>query len=338
MFKHILVPLDGSERAEHALPVAARIAHTGGGVISLLRVIDVAQWYGPYIMPADGLIPPGGWVPLSDIHEQREDVEAYLNSKATSSMLLGVETTTKVREGAPAGIILDEIDVQQVDLVVLCSHGRSGLPRWALGSVAEHIARHAAVPVLILHERSPRLEPGQPLRILVPLDGSERAKAALAPALDLLVALSAPAPAEVHLLMVVPQYVTEEQNMPYALMLEGAKSHLASVAEDVRGEGAGRIPLTVTWSIATATDFAGGIIQVAENRGGVEGAPTEDGIGACDCIAMATHGYTGIARLALGSVAEHVLHGTQLPILMVRPQEIREEHRGMPAHTSATNA
>jgi nucleotide-binding universal stress UspA family protein len=120
-------------------------------------------------------------------------------------------------------------------------------------------------------------------------------------------------------------------------MLEGAKSYLTGVAEDARNEGAGRIPLSVRWSIATATDFADGIIQVAENWESVENTTSAEGIGACDFIAMATHGYTGIARWALGSVAEHVLHGTQLPILMVRPLEIVEQQRGFPAHTSATN-
>lgn len=338
MFKRILVPLDGSERAEHALPIAARIARTGGCVVSLLRVIDIKQWYGPYVTPPDGLLPPGGWVPLLDTNEQRAEAEAYLSGKAASPALVGIETSTLVREESPARVILDEIEEQHADLVVLCSHGRTGVPRWALGSVAEHVARHATVPVLVLRERSPELEPSQLLRMLVPLDGSARARAAIAPAIDLLVGLSAPAPAAVRLVMVVPRYVTEEHSMPYGLMLEGARTYLTDIAEEVRGEAEGRIPMTVTWSVVTATDFAEGIIEVAENRETTDGVPSAEGSGPCDFIAMATHGHTGLARWALGSVVEHVLHGTQLPVLIVRPQEMVEQQRGMPAQTSATRA
>lgn len=338
MFKHILVPLDGSERAEQAIPVAARIARAGNGVVSLLRIIEMQQWYGPYMTPPDGLLPPGGWTPYSTANAQREEAEAYLKGRASSPTLASIETSITVREGSPAWAILDEIDIHHVDLVVLSSHGRSGLPRWALGSVAEHIARHATAPVLVLREESPQLESAQQLRALVPLDGSARARAALAPAVDLLVALTAPAPAELHLVLVAPPYVVEEHNMPYALMLEGAKSYLARVADDVQKDAENRIPLSVTWSIATDTDFANGIIDVAENRASAEGATGAEVRGKSDLIVMATHGYSGIARMAMGSVAEHVLHGTRLPLLIVRPEEMAERQRGFPAQTSATNA
>lgn len=338
MFKHILVPLDGSERADQALPIAARIARAGGGVMSLLRVIDVQEWYyGPYFMPADGMLPPDGWTPDAS-HPSRAAAESFLKGKAALPELMALETNAIVREGSPAGVILDVIEEQHADLVVMCSHGRSGFSRWALGSVAEHVARHATVPVLILREKRPLTELSQPLRILVPLDGSARARAALAPAIDLLVAFSAPAPAEMHLVMVAPPYVAEERDAPYMLMLEGARSYLTGVAEDARLEAAGRISLSVTWSLVTDTDFADGIIQVAENRESIEEAQSIEGPRSFDLIAMATHGYTGISRWALGSVAEHVFHGTQLPILVVRPQEVVELQRGFPAQTSATNA
>ncbi|MGZ3680403.1 MAG: universal stress protein [Ktedonobacterales bacterium] len=339
MFKHILVPLDGSERAEQALPIAARIASTGGGVVTLLQVIDVLGWYGPYFVPEDGMLPPGGWSPVNTSNQLREAAEAYLNGKAASPELLTLETTTTVRDGAPANVILEEIEVQQADLVVMCSHGRSGLSRWALGSVAEHVARHATVPVLILHENSSTLiRPSQPLRVLVPLDGSGSARAALAPAIELLIALSAPAPAELHLVMVVAPDVVEETDRSYTLLLEGARSYLTGVAEDARQEAAGRIPLSITWSVATDNDVADGIIQVAEHRTNIEGAQSMEGPSSFDLIAMATHGHTSIARWALGSVAEHVFHGTRLPFLVVRPEEIAERQRGFPAQTSATNA
>ncbi|HEX8036734.1 MAG TPA: universal stress protein [Ktedonobacterales bacterium] len=340
MFNHIVVPLDGSERAEQALPIAARIASKGGGVVTLLRVVDVQEWYGPYFVPTGGgMMPSGGWTPSSGMNEGREVAEAYLKGMAASPTLLAVQTSVMVRDGAAAHVILEEIELQHADLVVMGSHGRTGLSRWALGSVAEHVARHATVPVLILHENSsPLIDLSQPLRMLVPLDGSARARAALAPAIELLISLRAPASAEMHLVMVVAPYVVEETDSSYTLMLEGARSYLTGVAEDVRQEAAGRIPLSVTWSVATDNDFADGIIQVAENRRSIEGAQSTEGPGSFDLIAMATHGRTGIARWALGSVGEHVFHGTRLPFLIVRPQEIAEQQRGFPAQTTATNA
>jgi nucleotide-binding universal stress UspA family protein len=340
MFKQILVPLDGSERAEQALPIAARIAHTGGGVVTLLRVVDVQEWYGPYFVPTGGgYLPSGGWTPSSGMNEGQEVAEAYLKGTAASAPLLGVQTSVTVRDGAAAHVILEEIEVQHANLVVMSSHGRSGLTRWALGSVAEHIARDATVPVLLLHENSsPLIDLSQPLRMLVPLDGSAIAQAALAPAIELLIALNAPAPAELHFVMVLAPHVVEETDQSYPLMLEGARSYLTGVAEDVRQEAAGRIPLNVSWSVATDNDVADGIIQVAENRKSIEGAQATEGPSSFDLIAMATHGRTGIARWALGSVAEHVFHGTRLPCLIVRPPEIAEQQRGFPAQTSATNA
>src|SRR5437588_12891899 len=102
MFKHMLVPLDGSERAGQALPVAARIARAGGGMVSLLRVVDVQEWYGPYFVPTGGLLPPGGWTPSSGANQEHEVAEAYLNGTAAAPELLSVQMTVTVREGTAA--------------------------------------------------------------------------------------------------------------------------------------------------------------------------------------------------------------------------------------------
>src|SRR6266576_5329505 len=99
--------------------------------------------------------------------------------------------------GQPAVNILSAVDTRNIDLVVLCSHGYTGMTRWVLGSVAEKVARHARVPVLILREGGP-LPAGphpditRPLRALVALDGSAHAKAALEPPASLIAALAAP--------------------------------------------------------------------------------------------------------------------------------------------------
>jgi nucleotide-binding universal stress UspA family protein len=161
--------------------------------------------------------------------------------------------------------------------------------------------------------------------VLVPLDGSPLAETVLAPARALALALAAPGPADVHLTLVVAPYKAERTNMPDALILDGAKAYLEGVSQHLLADG-GDGRLTVTRSVAVNYDFAHGILEAAEGgehvaASAASGAGTS-AAGGCDVIAMATHGRGGVARWALGSVTERVLHATRLPILIVRPKEM----------------
>lgn len=174
MFKRILIPLDGSERAERALPVAALLARASGGSIALLRIATGA------------------------LDAARARAADYLAQIAASPELAGISVHAHVRSGAPAQRILEVAREQQVDLIILGSHGETGLKRWVLGSVAQHVTRQSSAPVLVLHERGGvpthlSAEDTQLVRILVALDGSSLAEATLAPAAYLSAALSAPA-------------------------------------------------------------------------------------------------------------------------------------------------
>lgn len=127
MFQRILVPLDGSPRAEQALRVAARIARASGGSVMLLQVVS------PPIDYAGGLT----HTPL--MMEQVIETElaissGYLDRVAKACELAEIETTTKVMFGLPAQDILAIAELQSVDLIVMCSHGRTGFKRWVLGS------------------------------------------------------------------------------------------------------------------------------------------------------------------------------------------------------------
>lgn len=180
MFRRILVPLDGSTRAERAIPVAARLAHTSGGSVILVRVVSKSSGLWPFAAPQTILA-------QQVIAADRAEAEQYLSAVSTSLELVGVPTESVVRFGPTVSTLLAVADSSQADLIVLCSHSHTGITRRIMGSVAEKLAREASVPVLVLREDGP--VPGEthpdvirPLRALVPLDGSAHAKAALEPA------------------------------------------------------------------------------------------------------------------------------------------------------------
>jgi nucleotide-binding universal stress UspA family protein len=321
VFARILVPLDGSALAERAVPVAARIARAGAARVLLVRAVAVPLAYG-FVIEGDAM----RWHQAQD---EAEAARAYLGEVAQSAALAGLPVDSITEIGTAAGVVLDAIAERGADLVVMTSHGRTGLGRWVLGSVAEHVVHHSPAPVLVLRGRESSIgdisagDVEHRMRILVPLDGSPLAETALAPARGLALALAAPRPAEIHLTLIVSPYEAVPTNMPDALIVDGAKTYLERTAQRLLADGGDDGRLIVTWSVAVNYDFAHGILATAEAESvkHAAGVPPTD---RCDLIAMATHGYGGLARWALGSVAERVLHATELPILIVRPQELPE--------------
>jgi nucleotide-binding universal stress UspA family protein len=115
-----------------------------------------------------------------------EAATAYLARVAASAELEGREVTITARHGVPAPIILAAAKEHDTDLIVICSHGRTGMAHVIMGSIAEKIARHSTIPVLIVREKEglPEVSPTeivQPLRVLIPLDGSAHAQAVFEP-------------------------------------------------------------------------------------------------------------------------------------------------------------
>ena len=334
MFQRILVPLDGSARAGQAIPVAARLAHFSRGTVVLLRVVHFATEVVPYLAVDSSTL-------RTNIDAELEEAKQYVRRMTRLSSLRDVHTETDVIIGSVATTILLEIETRHSDLIVMCSHGYTGIKRWVLGSVAEKVTHHAPVPVLVLREGGPALvgtplHAEGPVRALVPLDGSEQAKAALVPAAQLVAALAAPGPGALHLtrVVVLPDEAKISTSERDAIMHK-AKQYLGATAEHLR-EGLAASPvadlkLAITWSVTIADDIALGIIRVAENGEDAEGAGV---FGGCDLIAMATHGRGGMQRWTLGSVTQRVLHATRLPLLIVRPQDLLD--KGHPAPKIAT--
>ena len=253
------------------------------------------------------------------IESEMAEATHYLKMVAASPQLAGIPTTTEVAFGLPAQYILAAAASGEVDLIVLCSHGRVGFIRWALGSVAHMLAHESAVPILVLRERRPAslLSPAgatRPLRALVPLDGSQLAEAALAPAASLVAALAAPAQGALHLTQVVKVFQTSaEEGFVSELneeALERAKAYLAHVTERLQAS-VQEHKLSITSSVKLEKDVASALLDVAE----------QEGPGGCDLIAISTHGWHGLQRWVMGSVTDRILNTSGLPILIVRPQQ-----------------
>jgi nucleotide-binding universal stress UspA family protein len=326
MFKTIIVPLDGSRRAEAALPVARRIAQHTGATLVLVRIVSFLSEYWPATVTTYPSLAQA--VVETDLAE----ANAYLETIASLDELVGITVRTTAQFGPPAPTILAVAIAYQSDLIVLCSHGTAGMIHWMMGSVAEKIARHAMIPVLVVREAGthlgePLMDLAQPLRMLIPLDGSDGAQAALEPGANMLRALAAPGQkSALHLARVcqapVGDHETPEQLARDGNELEQARGFLRQTARQIR-EGVlapsiAEHSLPVTWSLLLDTDIADALLRVAEQGEDTAGAGT---FGGCDLIAISTHGRSGFRRWMLGSITERILHATRRPILIVHPPE-----------------
>ncbi len=305
MYRSILVTLDGSAFAERALPYARMIAESSQARVILLRVIS----------PTEG----GSDSAATDQTQQVRDAEAYLAE--VSTRLGAVPVDRKVVVGVPGEVIVGEIARSAVDLIVMSTHGRSGLGRWVYGSVADEVMRRSPVPVLLVPaECQPTAWKDRAPRILVPLDGSELSEEALDPALELAKVLGA----ELRLLRVVEPYPAAyayADPSAYIMIdptpeLEAARAYLDQVAVRLREKGA--------------------VVDVKEEFGFAVTTITDTARAqAVDLIAMSTHGSSGLRRLIMGSVATGVVQRAAVPILIVRPAAARETAQDSAAESTA---
>ncbi|HUG15823.1 MAG TPA: universal stress protein [Thermomicrobiales bacterium] len=147
MYVRIVVPLDGSLVAEEALPHAEELARALGVPIVLLRVIDntpvgLCDNYGVAV----------SYVPGTELADREEaSAREYLTARQEQIVARGVETTTTLRRGPVVRELLGA--ARNGDLYVMASHGRTGMPRWFLGSVAEEMTRVSSVPVMLVRSR-----------------------------------------------------------------------------------------------------------------------------------------------------------------------------------------
>jgi nucleotide-binding universal stress UspA family protein len=276
MFRQIMVPLDGSELAERALPCAERLAVLCDATLYLARVVEPRAemtWMpGPLYVALRAYADP--------VERAEEVAAAYLNGLRTSLAAGGVRVEVAVPCGPAAATLLDYERTAAIDLVVMCSHGYGGLVRFALGSLAMHVLRHGAAPVLLVRAF------GGPVplqRVIVPLDGSARAEKVL----GMVQELAGPVVREVTLLRVID--APDEGS--------AAERYLDAVAQRLPGDG------LVCRRQVEQGDPAQVLIDVA---------------GADKLVVMATHGRSGLTRWALGSVADRVTRHGAAAVLLVR--------------------
>jgi nucleotide-binding universal stress UspA family protein len=295
----ILVPVDGSAFGEAAVAAGSVLARRLGAVLHVVHVH----------VPSTLLTLPQYDHRLEiGLREQEARYLASLGERAAATGIPGIRTELLDGPVVPA---LEAYAVRAgIDLIVMSTHGRGGVVRAWLGSVADGLVRRATVPVLLVQpERAPADLGTPPTRVLVPLDGSPLAEEVLPHALRVL-----GAGAEVVLCRIVPPPVVlgataSIEHLPPPPVDE-AEAYLLGVATRLRAQG-----------VAVAVRS-----QVAPHPGRAVLALAEEA--AVDVIAMATHGRGGFSRLLLGSVADKVLRGARVPILLCRPA---------PAH-SATNS
>ncbi len=323
MFERILVPLDGSERAEQAIPVAARIAQATGGAIVLLQVVEQARAYDDSYAGRS----------MTEVETSVSKATDYLTSMMQRDELEGVGIHIEVLTGAVAPTICAFAESTMADMIVLCSHGYTGFKRWFLGSVADVVSRLASVPVLILREDGPVptateiLQSRNSLRALVMVDGSPLSEAVIEPVAHLVSALAAPATATLHFLRIVDYPVGKSQanfSMEFIDKEEqAARMYLASLIEHVKKGSIAHLNLSLAASVAASSDVAHAIVEAGEN--------VDEGYA---LLAMSTHGRSGWKRLVIGSITQRVLHSTKLPLLVVRPLQGAAKEENIPAFTT----
>ncbi len=144
MYKRILCTLDGSPLAEQALPHALAMVQAFDASLTLLRVVEI---------PPMPLIPEMATVEIELLPQLQQDAETYINQKVAELKKEGIPVEGEVIEGRAAEAIADYASDHDVDLIVMATHGRSGLSRLAFGSVADRVLRLASCPVLLVRAR-----------------------------------------------------------------------------------------------------------------------------------------------------------------------------------------
>jgi nucleotide-binding universal stress UspA family protein len=296
----ILVPLDGSAHAEQILPYLGPLAWTLRARVRLLHVCDdteqatlIANGVGAMYDDDEGLPTRKEYVRRAwDIPSRHPADELAAHAAGLRAAGVGVDVEECL--GSPTERIVAVAEREPDTLIALVTHGYGGLRRWALGSIADQVIHATTRPVFIVRDGVAAPENAHTFkRILVPLDGSAVAREAIPFAM----ALARGAGSELLLLRAV------EPVTNYPVVLDTQRRHTAQalemIADELRGPG---VPVSTMVGVGRA---AGVIVTWAAHCH-------------ADLIVMATHGYSGFRRWALGSVADTVLHTTTAPLLLVR--------------------
>jgi len=287
MWRKILVPLDGSDLAELALPYAEELANAFKSEITLLHVSEPSE------------------------DHYRHMHELYVKEVADRIKERFKKVSPVVVSGKPADAIISYAEKNKADLIIMTSHGRSGIMSWATGSIASKLLQSADVPLLLVRAVRPKRRKAQrPAllnRILLPLDGSEAGEAAVAYVGELMSRLES----DVTLLGVVSsgQHIRTVGGLDYIsyppeqmeIFEKEAREYLDKVYRRLkRRKGTVRVAIDVV-----AGDVGKEILEFAEGKG-------------VNLIALSSHGHSGIEKWVFGSIANKVVQASKAPVLVVK--------------------
>jgi nucleotide-binding universal stress UspA family protein len=295
MYKKLLVPLDGSRLAETALPAAFFLARKLGATVTLLHVVERRA--------------PG------EIHGERhltapDEARRYLREAVAGGVPADLRVEIEIREEKPAGVarsIVDYAEQAGSDLIVMCTHGRSGLRHLLLGSNAQQIIASGRIPVLQVRpsdQPSPAFTCG---RLLVPLDSRIEHEGGLKTAKELALACGS----AIHLLVVVPTLLTLRGERAAAARLSpGATTAVLDMSLRLAEEYLGRL----LEGLQGAGFTASGEIQRGDPAKAIEKAANRLGV---NLIIVGTHRKTGTDAFWSGSVAPKVSNRSHVPVLLI---------------------
>lgn len=311
MYQRMLVPLDGSELAEVVFTYAKELAGRLGVEVILLYVCSPAlrefvPMHQAYIERAAGII-----------KRQAQEVQEREGTKAGAKP---VKVKGEVIVGYPADEILRCANANSVNLILMATHGRSGIKRWVVGNVADKILRASKFPVWLVRAGVPDEVPYDQwpkITILVPLDGSELAESVF-PHVEALAKQRATELVDVVLLRVCEPPVTPSYYAPELTgaalnwgdymqqetdrSKQAANQYLADIEKRLKETG---ISLRSEALVGKASDE---IVDYANKS-------------PFNFIVMATHGRSGLSRWVYGSVADNVLQGVSCPVFLIRPHQ-----------------
>jgi nucleotide-binding universal stress UspA family protein len=299
MFTSLLVPLDGSRIAEMALPYARLIARRFKIPVELMSVIDTAE--------LDTQISVGKGRFLDTlVDESARSAQDYL--KRIANTFGGANIKSVVEKGRAEDVIVSKGEADIRALIAMATHGRSGLHRWLLGSVAEKVLRGTANPLLLVRTTKESRTEGEaaPRSIIVPLDGSELAESVLPTVVELAKKLDL----EIVLFRAfqIPYGVYAAADGYYAInfekfineVKEETNTYLEKKTEALKRQGVEQVSHVSKEGLG-----ADQIISFARD--------TRDNL-----VAMCSHGRSGVKRWVLGSVTETVVRYSGDPVLVIR--------------------
>ena len=309
-YRSIVVPLDGSVAAEHALPPALTLARRHNATIHIVRVyVPVAGVYGEYAVRYDETLD----------RELMKRAQDYLNDVVAKLDASDVQATAALLDGPIADSISRYAKKVGADLLVMTTQGRGPISRFLLGSVSHELARAASVPVLFVRPQpeAPDLSREWRLqRVLVPVDGSPFAERVLEPA----IALGGSPEVEYVLL----QVVTSTSELSYGpaggkiTSVGAALEHLRALEqEEIQRAHRYLDPLTRPARAKSLKLETRVILSDRPANAILEEASAQE----VDLIALTTHCRGGLMRMMLGSVTDKVLRGTESAVLIYRPVE-----------------